>query len=66
MTERKKAGVLWSNENDGKVTLNITLDGIGKFVGWKNTFKEKATDQDFNIYWDAPQDGQRKTDSKDV
>ena len=49
-THNKRIGGLWkSKTKNGDVYLSISLGGQ-QYVAFKNNFKEKDTDPDYNIY----------------
>lgn len=46
----EKAGVLWINKDSkGEEKINLVIDKV-KYVAFKNNYKVRDVDQDFNIY----------------
>ena len=46
----EKAGVLWINKDSkGEEKINLVIDKV-KYVAFKNNYKIRDIDQDFNIY----------------
>ena len=58
---KKKDGAIWAKQmKNGNAYFSISIDGVGKFVAFPNTFKNKDNQPDFNIFKSENQQGQQQ------